>query len=160
MFVPPHPGMAYFPSPLATTPWRLPDEPLAGHRTPADQQAALLRQLIATLMVGQMAGCTDDVATVLTLLQRLLGDERPLRLGLALAEAIGGRPDAARSLLAEELDGWPAPDTCRAWLAMALRLGGDSAWRDVCHRLLAVSDDPAARTKARQLLDQTRFLPT
>lgn len=160
MLMPPHPGMAYFPEAPANRPFTLPAELLSHGSSPASQQAALVRQLIATLMVGQMAGCADEVTSVLGVLQRLLGEERTLRLGLALADGIGGCPDAARALLHEDLDSGPAPDTCRAWLAMALRLGGDPAWRDVCERLLAISDDPIARAKARQLLDQPRFLPT
>jgi len=122
--------------------------------SPLMYQVELVRKLIATMMVGQMHGQSDDVGYVFRTLSAMLGDGRHLRISLALASAIGGDAQPARDLLDEGMDDWPGAEPAKVSVAMALKIGGDPQWVRVCEQTLAVSNDDDARRFARQLLDQ------
>lgn len=124
--------------------------------SPLTGQVDLVRKLIASMMVGQMYGITDQVALIFGLLSKMLGDARHLRISLAIAGAMGGDNQPARDLLAEGMDDWPSADAAKVSVAMALRIGGDPEWVRVCEHTLAVSNDNDARLFARQLLEQRR----
>lgn len=113
----------------------------------------IVRHLIATMMLGQMHGLRDDAERIFETVARMLGDGRPMRISLAFASAAGGDVTPARELLAEDLDSWPDAQMSRVSIALALKVGGDPQWKDVVERVLAISDDEAARSFARQVLD-------
>jgi hypothetical protein len=113
----------------------------------------LVRHLIATMMLGQAHGLRDDVERVFEAIAKMLGDGRPMRISLAFASAVSGDVNPARDLLAEDLDSWPDAQMSRVSIALALKVGGDPQWKDVVERVLAVSDDEATRSFARQVLD-------
>lgn len=122
--------------------------------SPLMYQVELVRKLISTMMVGQMHAQADDVDSVFRTLSAMLGDGRHLRISLALASAIGGNAQPARDLLDEGMDDWPGAEPAKVSVAMALKIGGDPQWVQVCERTLAISNDDDARRFARQLLDQ------
>jgi hypothetical protein len=123
--------------------------------SPFVQQIEFIRKLASTMMVGQMNGGMDDeVRRVFDVLSKLLGDGRHLRISLCMASAIGGDAQPARNLLAEGMNDWPNAEAAKVSVAMALKLGGDPKWVEVCEHTLAVSNDNDARLFARQLLAQ------
>jgi hypothetical protein len=138
--------LPFMPTPMP----RRPQEPVSA----AMQQVEFIRKLASTMMVGQMNGLEDDVAKLFGVLSQILGDGRHLRISLAMASAIGGDVQPARNLLSEGLDDWPSAEAAKVSVAMALKIGGDPQWVDVCQHTLAVSNDNDARLFARQLLEQ------
>ena len=137
--------MPFMPTPVQ----RKQQEPTSG---PAEQME-FIRKLTSTMMVGQMNGLDEDVAKVFTVISKLLGDGRHLRISLATAAAIGGNVQPARALLDEGMDDWPSADASKVSVAMALKIGGDPLWRDVCQQTLAISNDNDARIFATNLLE-------
>ncbi|SFQ04355.1 HrpB1 family type III secretion system apparatus protein [Variovorax sp. 770b2] len=136
---------------LPLSPAPLPAQP---QRSSAAYQVELVRRLVSTMMVGQMHAQFDDVAYLFRTLSTMLGDNRHLRITLALASAIGGETQPARELLTEGMDDWPGAESAKISVALALKIAGDPEWIRLCEETLAVSNDGDARRFARQLLDQ------
>ena len=125
-----------------------------GELSPLDaNKLGIVRNLIAAMMLGQMYGLHDDVERIFNTAARLLGDGRQLRITLAFASAVGGDVGPARQLLADGMDDWPNAELARVSVALALKIGGDPQWTEIVERVLAVSNDDAARRFARQVQD-------
>jgi len=125
----------------------------AGPSAQAALRIAIVRRLVAAMMLGQMQGRHDDAETVFAALEQLLGDARELRISLAFASAIGGDLGPARTLLAEGVDDWLKPELAMVSIALTLKAGGDPEWLSIIQRTLAVSVDVSTRSYAQQVLD-------
>jgi hypothetical protein len=122
---------------------------------PSVLKVEFIEKLASTMLVGQMNGDLDDeVGHIFSVLSKLLGDGRHLRVSLSIASAIGGDPAPARKLLNEGIDDWPDAEAAKVSVAMALKICGDPQWIHVCEHTLAVSNNNDARLFARQLLAQ------
>jgi hypothetical protein len=113
----------------------------------------LVRNLVAAMMVGQWHGHTDDVQVILEALTLAFGNSRTLRVNLALAASLRGDLEPAHTLLAEDLDNWPAAEEARITLALALKIGGDEHWADGPRRVLSLSNDEDVRSYAQRVID-------
>jgi hypothetical protein len=110
------------------------------------------RQLISAMLIGEMNGCKDEAASILTAVTEALGDDRQLRVSLSLASAMRGDAQPALDLLGENLDDWPNPDMARVALSMSLKVAGEPQWRDVPDRVLSVSTDEQVRLFAQLVI--------
>lgn len=124
-----------------------------GATPPNAHRLGIVRNLIATMMMGQLYGLHDDVARIFSTASKMLGDGRELRISLAFASALGGDVGPARELLAEGLDDWPDAELARLSVALALKVGGDAGWIEIVEHALAVSNNNTARQFAQQMLD-------
>jgi hypothetical protein len=115
------------------------------------QRSRILRDLVASMMLGQYLGLADDSDVVLRLLTLVVGQSRTLRVGLALASAMGGEIGPARALLAEGLEDAPENEAAVVSLALALKMGGAPEWERLIERILAVSTNVAIRHLALQV---------
>ncbi len=119
------------------------------------QRSRILRDLVASMMLGQYLGLVEDSGVVLKLLTLVVGQSRTLRVGSALASAMGGEVQPARILLAEGLEDSPENEPAVVSLALALKMGGAPEWERLVERILAVSSNAAIR----QLALQVRLAP-
>jgi hypothetical protein len=119
------------------------------------QRSRILRDLVASMMLGQYLGLVEDSDVILQLLTLVVGQSRTLRVGLALASAMGGEIQPARTLLAEGLEDSSENEPAVVSLALALKMGGAPEWEPLVDRILAVSSNAAIR----QLALQVRLAP-
>ena len=113
---------------------------------------AIVRNLIATMMLGQANGLHDDAQAIYRVGERLLGNGRSLSVSLALASALGGDTAPARDLIVSGLRDWPEAEPAMVSIALALKVAGEPDWMALIDETLSVSSDPNTRLLAHQVL--------
>ncbi|RZI62398.1 MAG: hypothetical protein EOP37_03595 [Rubrivivax sp.] len=106
------------------------------------------RILSACLLLACRIGRHDEAAPIGAALARDLGDERAVKVLMAVGALLGGDASVGRSQLASEQHSGEA-DAATLVFAMVDRLaGGQHEWRPLVERVLSTSSDPTWRAIA------------
>jgi hypothetical protein len=117
----------------------------------AQHRLAIARNLISTMMLGQVYGLRDDAQAIYRAATAMMGNGRSLSVSLALASALGGDTQPARDLLAGDLPNWPDAEPAMVSIALALKIGGAPEWSSLVEHALSVSVDEETRRFAQQV---------
>ncbi len=136
-------------SPLGATAWTGSDRWAAGSMSSEDGTAwSPQRLLSACLLLACRRGRGEEAGPIATALAGQLGDERAVRVLVAVGALLGGDASIGRAELAREQFSGEA-DAATLVFAMVDRIGGGQhAWRPLVERVLATSSDPTWRAIA------------
>jgi hypothetical protein len=113
---------------------------------------AIIRNLVATMMLGKAYGMHEQAEAIFRAASTMLGNGRSLRISLALAAALGGDTGPAHELLDGDLCDWPEAEPAMVSIALALKVAGEDEWLSLINQTLSVSVDEQTRQFAQQVM--------
>jgi hypothetical protein len=143
-----------------TPPYQFQPAPQAAPQTPGwldrrpsveRMQSAEFRNLSACLMLCFRLGCVDEAAPIVAVLDQWFGDERMVRILMAMGALLNGDPSIAQAELARDRLGNEADaGTLMFAIADKMTRAGDD-WSVPVGRVLATSTDPLLRAMAYRI---------
>ena len=123
-----------------------------GSQTGAGVYPVIYRNLMSVGLLGAIYRIGTDAQVINAAVEMTLDEPRHYRAYRAVALAMGGQVDYARSVLGGRIDEHPRDDESKVALAVSMLLGGDPSWRQWIDNVLATSVDQPVREAALGVL--------
>jgi hypothetical protein len=112
----------------------------------------IYRNLMSVGLLGSIYRIGEDANVINAAVELTLDEPRHFRTYRAVALAMAGQVDYARSVLGGQVEEHPQDHESKVALAVSLLLGGDANWRRWIDNVLATSDDQPVRQAALGVL--------
>ena len=112
----------------------------------------IYRNLMSVGLLGSIYRVGNDAQVINAAVELTLDEPRHFRAYQAVALAMAGQVDYARSVLGGQIEERPQDDESKVALGVSMLLGGDPEWRHWIDNVLATSNDQPARQAALGVL--------